>query len=92
MASKIIDRRHHRTNPWYEQITNVVKFTEAKEEETYYSIKPLDYVSIIVKTNENKFIIVEQYRPAVNQITYESQEWASYLLTEKTDKLVRLCS
>jgi 8-oxo-dGTP pyrophosphatase MutT (NUDIX family) len=57
--------------PWYEQIKKEVLFPGEDEPQIYYSIKPSDYVTALTHTTEDKFIILKQYRPAVEDYTYE---------------------
>ena len=57
--------------PWYEQIVKTVIFPYESTEQTYYSIKPSDYVAILARTPEDKIIIVRQYRPAIEDYVYE---------------------
>jgi len=57
--------------PWYEQITKEVIFPCEREPQLYYSIKPSDYVTALTHTLDNRFIILKQYRPAVEDYTYE---------------------
>ncbi len=57
--------------PWYDQIRKTVILPHEPVEQTYYSIKPSDYVSILARTPEDKFIIVRQYRPAIEDYAYE---------------------
>lgn len=57
--------------PWYEQIKKIVILPHEPEEQTYYTIKPSDYVSILARTSEDKIIIVKQYRPAIEDYVYE---------------------
>lgn len=57
--------------PWYEQIQKEVLFPPEEEPQIFYSIKPADYVTALTHTTENKFIILKQYRPAVEDYTFE---------------------
>lgn len=57
--------------PWYEQIQKEVLFSPEDEPQIYYSIKPSDYVTALTRTSDNKFILLKQYRPAVEDFTFE---------------------
>ncbi|HDZ61681.1 MAG TPA: NUDIX hydrolase [Nitrospirae bacterium] len=57
--------------PWYEQIKKTVILPHEPGEQTYYTIKPSDYVAILARTPEGKVIIVRQYRPAIEDYVYE---------------------
>jgi len=57
--------------PWYEQIKKTVLLPYNMEKQIYYSIKPPDYVTALTETTDHKFIVLKQYRPAVDDITFE---------------------
>lgn len=57
--------------PWFEQIRKDVLFPGESKPQIYYSIKPADYVTALTHTIENKFVILRQYRPAVEDYTFE---------------------
>ncbi len=57
--------------PWFEQIRKTVLLPHNKGEHIYYSIKPPDYVTGLTRTADNRFIILRQYRPAVEDYTFE---------------------
>lgn len=57
--------------PWFEQIKKTVILPGQSERQTFYSIKPPDYVTILAETKEKKIVIVKQYRPAVEDYTFE---------------------
>jgi len=57
--------------PWFEQIKKTVKYPGHSKNEIYYSLKPPDYVTALTRTSDGKFIVLRQYRPAVEDYTYE---------------------
>jgi len=57
--------------PWFEQIKKEVLLPEEDEPQIYYSIKPPDYVTVLARTKDDKIIVLKQYRPAVEDYTYE---------------------
>ena len=57
--------------PWFEQIKKTVLLPYYSEPQIYYSIKPPDYVTALTHTTENKFIILKQFRPVVEDYTFE---------------------
>lgn len=57
--------------PWFEQIKKTVLLPYNSEPQIYYSIKPPDYVTALTHTTEDKFIILKQYRPVVEDYTFE---------------------
>ena len=57
-------------------ISNYLKITEkivdfGNNEEIYHSIKTSDYTSAVVTTNDDKYVLVKQFRPAVEAFTLE---------------------
>jgi ADP-ribose pyrophosphatase len=53
--------------PWFE----ILGKTMRQGEEPYYSLKLPDYVSVVAITDEERVLIVRQYRPAVERDTLE---------------------
>lgn len=68
---KILNVQEDLSIRWFKQIKKTVLFQENSEQQTFYSIKPPDYVTALAQTNESKFIILKQYRPAIEDYTYE---------------------
>lgn len=57
--------------PWFEQIRKEVLLPGDDEPHFYYSIKPPDYVTALTRTTEGKYIILKQYRSAIEDFTFE---------------------
>lgn len=57
--------------PWFEQIKKDVIFPWEDEPQIYYSIKPFDYVTALARTHDGRIILLKQYRPAIEDYTYE---------------------
>ncbi|MDH4029010.1 MAG: NUDIX hydrolase, partial [Nitrospirota bacterium] len=57
--------------PWFEQIRKEVFYPGEEEPRLYYSIKPPDYVTALTRTTEGKYIVLKQYRPAVEDFVFE---------------------
>ena len=57
--------------PWYEQIEKTVLLPYESEPKIFYSIKPPDYVTVLAHTTEDKFIVLKQFRPVVEDYTFE---------------------
>ncbi len=55
------------TTPWFEIIGKTMLAGEAP----YYSLRLSDYASVVAFTEEERILIVRQYRPAVEQYTLE---------------------
>jgi len=59
------------TIPWFKQIQKTVLFANDPEPQTFYSIKPSDYVTVLAQTKSEKVILLKQFRPAVEDYTFE---------------------
>ncbi len=57
--------------PWFKQIKKTVLFANDPEPQTFYSIKPPDYVTVLAQTRDKKVIILKQFRPSVEDYTFE---------------------
>lgn len=68
---KILTKKKDLSIPWFEQIEKTVLLPYNSEQQIYYSIKPPDYVTALIHTTENKFILLKQYRPVVEDYTFE---------------------
>ena len=55
------------SNPWFE----VVAKRHPEETEPYFSLRMSDYVTVVALTQEREFVLVRQYRPAVEEYTLE---------------------
>ena len=53
--------------PWFELLAKTVR----PEEAPYYSLKVPDYAALIAVTEEQRVLVVRQYRPAVERYTLE---------------------
>lgn len=67
----IVDVKKNLSIPYFEQIQKSVVSPYHSGKQTYYSIKPPDYVAILAQTSENKLVLVKQYRPVVEDFTFE---------------------
>jgi 8-oxo-dGTP pyrophosphatase MutT (NUDIX family) len=68
---QILKVREDLSIPWFKQIQKTVFYSDDVELQTFYSIKPPDYVTALTHTTEDKFVILKQYRPAVEDYTFE---------------------
>lgn len=68
---QILKKKKDRSIPWFEQIEKTVILPYEVGEQVYYSIKPPDYVTALVHTQEGKYVILRQYRPVVEDFTRE---------------------
>ena len=53
--------------PWFQILSKTMRHGE----EPYYSLKLPDYVSVVALTDDERVLIVRQYRPAVERDTLE---------------------
>ncbi len=68
---KIVSRRATRVSPWVEIIERGVEFTPGAKPDLYYAISQTDYVAIVARTPDGMIPIVRQYRPAIENFTWE---------------------
>ncbi len=52
-------------------VAKEVEFHPERTPETYHSLAQADYISILALTPSGRIAIVKQYRPAVEEFTYE---------------------
>jgi len=53
--------------PWFQVLAKTFRENEAP----YYTLKLPDYASMVALTSDQRVLIVRQYRPAVDQYTFE---------------------
>jgi ADP-ribose pyrophosphatase len=68
---KIKSRRTTRISPWMEIIEREVEFATGGQPELYHAVGQQDYIAIVALTPDGKIPIVRQYRPALEQFTWE---------------------
>jgi len=68
---KIISRRSTRVSPWVAIIERAVKFAPGAEVELYHAIDQQDYIAIVAALADGRIAIVRQYRPALENFTWE---------------------
>src|SRR3984957_15892115 len=67
---RIKSRETSRLSAWGEMITREVAFV-AEMIETYHAVNQPDYLAIVAQTPSGHFPIVRQYRPALEDFTWE---------------------
>jgi 8-oxo-dGTP pyrophosphatase MutT (NUDIX family) len=67
---KIRSREIIKVSPWMDVIAREVEFTPGKTE-VYHAVKQQDYLAIVAATPSGHFPIVRQYRPALEEFTWE---------------------
>lgn len=68
---KIVSCRATRVSPWVELIEREVEFTSGAAPDVYHAIGQMDYVAIVARTPDGTIPIVRQYRPALENFTWE---------------------
>jgi ADP-ribose pyrophosphatase len=68
---KIRTRRTMCVSPWMDIIEREVEFAPDVPAELYHAVGQQDYVAIVALTPDSKIPIVRQYRPALEQFTWE---------------------
>jgi ADP-ribose pyrophosphatase len=67
---RIKSRETTRLSAWVEMIAREVEFAPG-EIETYHAVNQPDYLAIVAQTPSGHFPIVRQYRPALEDFTWE---------------------
>jgi ADP-ribose pyrophosphatase len=67
----ILSRRRTRISAWLELIEKEVQFSPDRSPEIYHCITQRAYVSIFAQTGDGMIPIVRQYRPCVEEYTWE---------------------
>jgi ADP-ribose pyrophosphatase len=68
---KIKARRTTTISPWVAIIEREVEFAPGSVPELYHAVGQQDYIAIVARTPDGKIPIVRQYRPALEQFTWE---------------------
>jgi ADP-ribose pyrophosphatase len=68
---KIKSRRTIDVSPWMKLIEREVEFAPGGKAELYHAVAQQDYVAIVARTADGRLLIVRQYRPALEQLTWE---------------------
>jgi ADP-ribose pyrophosphatase len=68
----IANTRHETSlSPWVRLVTRTVQLAPDRAPEVYHSLAQADYVTILARTPDGRIPIVQQYRPAVDALTWE---------------------
>ena len=68
---RIKSRRTIDVSSWMNVIERAVEFTAGGKTELYHAVGQQDYISVLARTPDGKIPIVRQYRPALEQFTWE---------------------
>lgn len=69
--AKVLRRQKKRLSHWLSLVEKEVKFSITESPQIYHSLWQTDYVAILAKTPSGLFPLVSQFRPAVEQYTWE---------------------
>jgi ADP-ribose pyrophosphatase len=69
--ARVLARRTEYTSPWFVVLAKDVRLPGEAELQTYFSVKPPDYVTIVALTPDGRVPLVHQYRPVVEDYTLE---------------------
>lgn len=70
-ARRILGRTEHALSPWVRIIGKRVEALAGGSEETYHCLRQPDAIAILARTAKGLIPVVEQYRPAVESVTWE---------------------
>jgi 8-oxo-dGTP pyrophosphatase MutT (NUDIX family) len=68
---KIRSREITKVSPWMSILAREVEFASGAELQVYHAVDQADYVSIVAVTPDGRFPLVRQYRPALEDYTWE---------------------
>jgi ADP-ribose pyrophosphatase len=68
---RIVSRQRTKVSPWVEVIAREVEFAPGEPTEIYHAVEQLDYLAIVAQTPDGRFPLVRQYRPALEDFTWE---------------------
>ena len=68
---KIRSREVSKVSPWMSIMAREVEFARGAEPQVYHAVEQADYVSIVAVTPDGRFPLVRQYRPALEDYTWE---------------------
>jgi ADP-ribose pyrophosphatase len=68
---RILSRKITRISPFVKLIEKSVQFAEGAEPELYHFVGQSDYVHVFAQTSDGMIPVVRQYRPCVEDFTWE---------------------
>ena len=68
---QVAEKRETRISKWLTMVERDIIFPGETEKETYHSVRPYDYVSILAITRDRRIPLVKQYRPILERETLE---------------------
>jgi ADP-ribose pyrophosphatase len=67
----IMAKRETPVSKWLTLVERDVVFSDKGVVETFHSVRPYDYVSVLAVTRDNKIPLVKQYRPVLEELSLE---------------------
>jgi 8-oxo-dGTP pyrophosphatase MutT (NUDIX family) len=58
-------------SPWVDIIVREIEFSPGQPTQIYHAVDQSDYLAIVARTPDGRFLIVRQYRPALESFTWE---------------------
>lgn len=68
---RVTARKHIRVSPWVTLVEKDVQFAPGESPQVYHCLTQADYVGILTLTPDGLIPIVRQFRPAVEDFTWE---------------------
>jgi ADP-ribose pyrophosphatase len=68
---KITARQTNTISPWMDVIAREVEFAPGGPRELYHAVGQRDYLAILARTPDGRIPLVRQYRPAIEDFTWE---------------------
>lgn len=68
---RIVERKHTRVSPWVTLVEKAVQFAPDQPSHLYHCLTQADYVAVLALTPDGRIPLVRQYRPAVEDYTWE---------------------
>jgi len=70
-GASVLSRSTVYTSPWFVVLAREVRLPGDAAPQTFLSVKPPDYVTVLALTRDGRVPLVRQYRPAVEAYTIE---------------------
>ena len=70
----IMAKRETPVSKWLTLVERDVVFSDKEEVETFHSVRPFDYVSVLAVTRDHKIPLVKQYRPVLEKLAWNYLE------------------
>lgn len=68
---KVVRRSVTKVSPWIDLIARDVVFAPGEAAQTYHAVGQQDYLAIVAQIPDGRILLVRQFRPAVERVTWE---------------------